>query len=65
MPKIKSHRGAAKRFQVTKNGGFKRSKAFARHLKTVKSAKRRRNLRQLGMLDQADHARVKKLLPYS
>lgn len=65
MPKIKSNRAAAKRFTSTKNSGFKRSKAFARHLKTVKSAKRRRNLRHTGMLDTADQARVKKMLPYS
>ncbi len=65
MPKIKSNRAAAKRFSSTKNGGFKRSKAFARHLKTCKSSKRRRNLRSTGMLAPADVDRVKKMLPYS
>jgi len=65
MPKIKTNRGAAKRFKPTKNGGFKRGKAFGRHLKTAKTAKRRRNLRTAGMLDAAETPRVRKLLPYS
>lgn len=65
MPKIKTNRAAAKRFSVTKNGGLKRNKAFARHLKTVKSAKRRRNLRHAGLLSEADAGRVKKMMPYS
>ena len=65
MPKIKTNRAAAKRFKRTKNGGFKRNKAFARHLKTCKSAKRRRNLRGACTLDAADNATVKKMLPYS
>jgi len=65
MPKMKTNRGAAKRFRRTKNGGFKRNKAFNRHLKTAKSAKRRRNLRHAGMLDPAEENRIKHLLPYS
>jgi large subunit ribosomal protein L35 len=65
MPKIKTNRGAAKRFRRTKNGGFKRNKAFNRHLKTCKSAKRRRNLRQAGVIDATEQARVRKLLPYA
>ena len=65
MPKLKTNRGAAKRFKATKNGGFKRSRAFARHLMTCKSSKRRRGLRKSTMLDGADLARVKKLLPFS
>ena len=65
MPKMKTHRGAAKRFRATKSGGFKRNKAYARHLKTCKSAKRRRNLRQAGNLDASDQSRVKKMMPYT
>lgn len=65
MPKLKTNRGAAKRFKQTKNGGFKRHRAFNRHLKTAKTAKRRRNLSTATMLDAADQARVRKLLPYS
>jgi len=41
MPKIKTHRGAAKRFSLTAGGKVKRSKAFARHILTKKTAKRR------------------------
>ena len=65
MPKIKTNRGAAKRFRRTKNGGFKRGKAFNRHLKSCKSSKRRRNLRQSGLVDATEKARIKKLLPYA
>ncbi len=65
MPKLKTNRAAAKRFKATKNGGFKRGKAFGRHLKTVKSAKRRRAMRTAGMLDSTEMSRVKKMLPYS
>ncbi len=65
MPKIKTHRGAAKRFKRTKSGEFKRHKAFNRHLKTCKSAKTRRGLRQACMLDVAEKRRVEKMLPYA
>jgi large subunit ribosomal protein L35 len=65
MPKMKSNRGAAKRFRATKNGGFKRNKAYNRHLKTCKSAKRRRHLRQATMVAPAEEARVSRMLPYS
>lgn len=65
MPKLKTNRGAAKRFTTTKNGSFKRNKAFHRHLKTCKSAKRRRNLRQTVVVASADEAQIKKMLPYS
>jgi len=64
MPKLKTNRGAAKRFKRTKNGGFKRNKAFGRHLKTAKSAKRRRNLRQATVLDATEEKRIKRLMPY-
>lgn len=64
MPKIKSHRGAGKRFRTTKSGKFKRSKAFGAHLLTGKSAKRRRNLRKSCILSAADTPRMKRMLPY-
>lgn len=64
MPKMKSHRGAAKRFKVTKSGKVKRAKAFKSHILTKKSQKRKRNLRQTGYLEGADAANVKKILPY-
>ena len=46
MPKLKSHRGAAKRFRRTASGKFKRGKAFKSHILTKKSSKRKRRLRQ-------------------
>ena len=65
MPKIKTNRSAAKRFRITKSGKFKRSKAFTRHLKSAKSAKRRRNLGTGAMVSDSDMGRVKQLLPLS
>ncbi len=64
MPKIKTHRGAAKRFSLTAGGKVKRSKAFARHILTKKTAKRKRNMRQGAVLKKVDEAGVKKLIPY-
>ena len=46
MPKMKTHRGAAKRFKVTASGKVKRMKAFKSHILTKKSSKRKRNLRR-------------------
>ena len=48
MPKIKTHRGAAKRFNVTKSGKIKRAKAYKSHILTKKTTKRLRGLRQTG-----------------
>jgi large subunit ribosomal protein L35 len=64
MPKLKTNKGAAKRLRQTKNGKFKRSKAYARHLKTAKTPKRRRNLRKATLLSAADQGRIEHLLPY-
>ena len=65
MPKVKTNRGAAKRFRRTKNGLFKRSKSFRGHLKTSKSAKRRKGLRHPMIVDASDQKRVQELLPYA
>lgn len=65
MPKMKTNRGAAKRFKRTKNGGFKRRNAGARHIMTKKSAKRKRNMRHADMLDKSEHDRVALMLPYA
>ncbi len=65
MPKIKTNRSAMKRFRRTKNGKFKRDKAYASHLMTHKSAKRRRRLRTPAVLSSSETARVKRLLPYA
>jgi large subunit ribosomal protein L35 len=64
MPKMKTHRGAAKRFRKTAKGGFKRAKAYKSHILAKKSAKRKRNLRQVGTVSAADKDKVARLLPY-
>ena len=63
MPKIKSNRAAAKRFRATASG-VRRNKAYASHILTKKSTKRKRNLRQGAMVDSANIKSIKKLLPY-
>ncbi|UCF87328.1 MAG: 50S ribosomal protein L35 [Nitrospiraceae bacterium] len=63
MPKIKTHRGAAKRFKITGTGKIKRSKAYKSHLLTSKPAKRTRRLRQGAIIEKANCDKIKKLLP--
>jgi len=64
MPKMKTHRGAAKRFKKTGTGMIKRAKAYASHLLTSKSPKRKRKLRQAGMVSEAEQKNISKLIPY-
>ena len=65
MPKMKTHRGAAKRFRVTKSGLVKRAKAYKSHILTKKTTKRTRHLRADGIVDNAAEAKtIHKLLPY-
>jgi large subunit ribosomal protein L35 len=64
MPKIKSHRGAAKRFKKTATGKFLRSKAFKRHILTSKPKQRKRHMKGTEVVDAADRARLRKMLPY-
>lgn len=61
--KMKSKRGAAKRFKKTANG-IKRKQAYKRHILTKKSAKRIRQLRPLTMVAHCDQAAVRRMLPY-
>lgn len=63
MSKLKTHRGAAKRFKKTASGKIKRSKAYKSHLLTSKSAKRTMNLRKGGLVEKANEPAIKKLLP--
>ena len=63
MPKIKTHRGAAKRFKVTGKGKLKRTNAFKQHILTKKSTKRKRNMRGTSMVSAADISAVRKMLP--
>ncbi len=62
MPKMKTKSAAKKRFQATGGGGFKRKHAFVRHILTKKTRKRKRNLRQSGMIDDANLHSVKVML---
>ena len=64
MPKMKTHRGAAKRFRKTGTGKLKRAQAFKSHILTKKSTKRKRNLRKAGYVSVAQEKVMKKLLPY-
>lgn len=64
MPKMKTHRGAAKRFKKTGTGKLKRAKAFKSHILTKKSAKRKRNLRKAAVTDATNVKNMKKILPY-
>lgn len=64
MPKIKTHRGAAKRFNKTASGKIVRSKAFKQHILTSKTAKRRRDLRGTTLVSDADLPRLKRMIPY-
>jgi large subunit ribosomal protein L35 len=63
MPKLKTHRGAAKRFSLTATGKIKRRKAYKSHILTKKSAKRKRGLAQAGLVHQSEHRRVLYMLP--
>ncbi|MEA3292567.1 MAG: 50S ribosomal protein L35 [Pseudomonadota bacterium] len=65
MPKMKTNRGAAKRFKRTGTGKFKRAQSHLRHILTKKSTKRKRHLRHDALLHPADEAAAKRLLPYS
>lgn len=64
MPKIKTHRGAAKRFSLTGTGKVKRSKAYASHILTSKTKKRKRNLRKSAVIAHTNEKAIKTLLPY-
>jgi large subunit ribosomal protein L35 len=64
MPKMKTKRGAAKRFKATGSGKIKRSKAFTSHILTKKSTKRKRNLRKSGLVDSTDIKGIRRILPY-
>ncbi|MDR1179806.1 MAG: 50S ribosomal protein L35 [Spirochaetales bacterium] len=64
MPKMKTRRAAAKRYSLTGGGKVKYKKQGLRHILTKKAAKRKRHLRHGGILNVAEEARVKRLLPY-
>jgi large subunit ribosomal protein L35 len=62
--KLKTHRGAAKRFKKTARGKFLRSKAFKQHILTSKSSKRKRRMRGTAVVDKADAKKLALMLPY-
>lgn len=62
MPKLKPHKGVKKRFRITKNGKVVSASAFTGHIKSSKTAKRRRRLRGVSTVSKPDARRVKKLL---
>lgn len=62
MPKMKTHRGAAKRFKKTASGKLKRGSAFTSHILTKKSPKRKRQLRKGGLIAKADEKRITRML---
>lgn len=63
MPKMKTNKGAAKRFKLTASGKVKRSKAGTRHLLTSKSKNNKRALGKSGLISKTHQASIKKLLP--
>jgi large subunit ribosomal protein L35 len=64
MPKLKTHKGAAKRFKKTGTGKVVRHHAFSRHILTTKSRKRKRKLRQGVVADETNQKELRKMIPY-
>ena len=64
MPKLKTHKGAAKRFKKTGTGKIKRGKAFLRHILTSKGTKRKRQLDASTLVSDADAPKVRRMIPY-
>jgi len=65
MPKLKTNRGAAKRFKKTASGRFKRSQGYLNHILTKKSTKRKRKLRDQLIVDASNEKALQRMLPYS
>jgi large subunit ribosomal protein L35 len=63
MPKLKTHRGAAKRFKKTGTGKFVRSNAFKQHILTSKTRARKRHLRGNVVAADADQAKLRRMMP--
>ena len=65
MPKLKTNRGAAKRFSKTASGRYKHRQSYRNHILTKKSAKRIRKLRHVQLINRSDEKALAQLLPYS
>lgn len=63
MPKLKTNRGAAKRFKKTGSGGYKHRQSHRNHILTKKSSKRMRQLKHMQMVNGSDVAAIKQMLP--
>jgi len=64
MPKLKTHKGASKRFKKTGTGKVKRRHAFSRHILTSKARSRKRKLSEGVIADKSDEAKLLRMLPY-
>ena len=64
MPKLKTHSGAKKRFNLTKTGKVKRAHAYKSHILNKKSTKRKRGLRQNTIADVTNESAIKRMIPY-
>lgn len=64
MPKLKTHKGAAKRFKVTATGKIMRRRAYKNHLLTGKPSKRTRHLRKVAQVDETQYKAIRTLIPY-
>jgi large subunit ribosomal protein L35 len=64
MPKIKTNRGAAKRFSKTGSGKIRRNKAFSSHILTKKTTKRKRGLRRSALVHPTNAKNIQQLIPY-
>ncbi len=64
MPKLKTHKGASKRFKKTATGKVKRHHSHLRHMLTSKNKKRKGKLRQAVLVSDADTPKIKRMIPY-
>ncbi|OQX19348.1 MAG: 50S ribosomal protein L35 [Desulfobulbaceae bacterium A2] len=64
MPKMKTNRGAAKRFRLTGTGKLRRNKAYRRHILTSKTTKQKRQLRKSGLIHPSDQGSLMRIMPY-
>jgi large subunit ribosomal protein L35 len=64
MPKLKTHKGASKRFKKTATGKIKRGRSHLRHILTSKDTKRKRKLGKSALVSDGDLAKVKRMIPY-
>lgn len=64
MPKMKTHSSSKKRYIVTGTGKIRRAQAFKKHILTKKTTKRKRNLRKIVEISEANYKKIRQLIPY-